>query len=114
MLRLSLTIVALGLADVFGRLTDQEWEEQEMALLRESAEEAGESLTYDMLAVGSEHGMSHLDLDRVKQELDKFGFDCIEVYQGIDRELFDAGIAKMCSLDEPPSEIVVARFERRK
>lgn len=113
MIQLSVISVVLGLADVFGRKTREEREQEQLDHLRDSTETAGKSLTYSMPAVVPENGLYLFDFDRVKQELDLLGYDCVEVDQGLETELFDAGIAKICSLDEP-TEIIVARFDRRR
>jgi hypothetical protein len=106
-------IVALmGLSETFGRRTREDLEQEQLADLRQSAEAAGESLTYSMPAVTPENGLFLFDFDRVKQEMELLGFDCVEIHRGIDRDLFDAGIAPMCSLDQP-TEIIVGKFDRR-
>jgi 3-keto-L-gulonate-6-phosphate decarboxylase len=71
-------------------------------------------MTYSMPVGVPENGLFMFDFDRVKHELELLGYDCVEVHRGMDTELFDAGIAKIRALDEPPTEIIVARFDRRR
>ncbi len=112
MLWLGVIVALLGLSETFGRRTRENREQEQLAHLQQSAEKAGESLTYSMPAVTPDNGLFLFDFDRVRQEMELLGFVCVETHRGIDRELFDAGIAKMYSLDKP-TEIIVAKFDRR-
>jgi hypothetical protein len=114
MLWLCVIAVILGLSETFGRQTREEREQEQLASLQESAETAGESLTYSMPVVVPENELFLFDFDRVKRELDLLGYDCVEVNRGMDTELFDAGVAKVRALDHEPTEMIVARFDRRR
>jgi hypothetical protein len=105
--------VLLGLSETFGNRTRDEREHEQLASLRESAEAAGETLTYSLPAVVPESELFLFDFDRVEHELSLLGYDCVEIHRGMDTKLFDAGIAKVRSLGEP-TEIIVGKFERRR
>jgi hypothetical protein len=106
--------VTLSLSETFSSRTREDREQEQLASLRESAEAAGESLTYSMPAFVPKNELFLFDFDRVKRELDSLGYDCVELNQGMDTELFDAGIGKVRALDHEPTEIIVARFDRRR
>jgi hypothetical protein len=110
-LRLALITVALGLAEVFGGKSDDGYEEEELRRLRELAEGAAESFGWQMPASAT-GGFPVLDFDRVRSELDLLGFDCTEIHRGIDQDLFESGVRNVWSGD-PPTEVIVARVERR-
>jgi hypothetical protein len=102
----------MGLTETFGSRSDGEDEEEELARLREFANAAGESFGYQMEALVT--GLyPTLGFDRVRYELDLLGFDCTEIHRGIDQDLFAAGVANFCR-DDHPTEVIVARFNRRR
>lgn len=100
------------LAESFGKGSNypERHVEWELANIWKMADEAGESFGYQMPATVNP---PNLEFARVRAEFERLDFNCVEVYRGIDTELFDAGIATFCSTDQP-TEVIVARFERRK
>jgi hypothetical protein len=78
-LSLGLCVVAviLGMSETVGSRTREDRAQEQLASLRESAEAAGESLTYSMPAVVPKNELFLFDFDRVKRELDSLGYDCV-------------------------------------
>jgi hypothetical protein len=100
------------LAELFGDGSNypESHVEWQLANIRKLADEAGESFGYQMPATVNPPS---LDFARVRAEFEKLDFNCVEVHSGIDTELVAAGIATFCSTEQP-TEVIVARFERRR
>lgn len=100
------------LAETFGTRSRAELEAEFLADLNETADGACQSFKYQTPVVPNPH-FPIQNLERVQHEYDLLGFDCVEVHRGIGRDLTESGIGYGYSLDHP-TEVHVARFERRK
>jgi hypothetical protein len=54
-----------------------------------------------------------LTMDEVIAEADAAGWDCLGVVEGTNEELFEAGLVRLLTTDDPQRVIKVARFEHR-
>jgi hypothetical protein len=103
---------ACGLAERFGRRSDEEYLTDDLAHLREFVREAGDTATVVRPASAHEGGIPILGFDDVSSEMDALGFDLTEVHRGVDRDLAESGVRCAYSLDEP-TEVIVGVFVRR-
>jgi hypothetical protein len=84
--------------------------------LRDMADKVLRTFTYTVPAQwdsGEVHGMPILGFNRIREEFDALGYDCVEVHRGIGRELFDSGLSNSYCLDDETKEVIVGRFESR-
>jgi hypothetical protein len=94
---------------------DRSHRDWELDTLREQTQNSDE-FWYSMPA-GWDSGQSGsgflpvLTFDERRREYDKLGFDCVEVHQGHEKELFEAGKVPGYNLEN--QKVIVARFVRR-
>jgi len=108
-------LVASGLLDTVStsgpRSTD--WDLEQLSNI---AATGSQTFTYTVPAEwdsGEVQGTPVLGFNRIREQLDALGYDCVEVHRGIGRELFDAGLSDSYCLDDKMREVVVGRFQRR-
>jgi hypothetical protein len=114
-LRLGVLLVASGLLDAFITSGPRgiDWD---LERLRMIADRVPRTFAYTVPAQwdsGEVHGMPVLGFNRIREEFDALGYDCVEAHRGIERELFDAGLSNSYCLDDETREVIVGRFQRR-
>lgn len=92
---------------------DRSHRDWELDTLREQAQNS-DGFWYSMpasWASGQPGFFPVLTFDERRREYDKLGFDCVEVHQGYEKELFEAG--KVPGYQVENKDVIVARFVRR-
>jgi hypothetical protein len=88
--------------------------EIQMDTLRANARQS-DSFWYSMpasLESGDPHGISGLTFDEMRQEYEGLGLDCVEIYRGTGRQLFNERMVPSYDVDLEEN-VIVARFRRR-